>query len=654
MAGGGIAPYVTVLADVLRRIAEVTIVTSASYEPKYHELKAELHPGLPHPDVRLAFVPDPEGHEVGSFFSSLHLYSARVYERLKQLFPDGGPDVVEFSDYLGEGAVTTQAVRTHDPALRNTTVVVKLHTTAEVVHLLDGWVDDAVGARATYELERYSLRYADALLYGGGDVYGTYERFYGRRRLAPGQVVRQPVIDAPAAEQGVPSEILEGDAPVRFLYFGRFERRKGVQNLARAVMGSSSDRFTLTMVGGDTQTGPLGASLRDNVALTVAGDERVRLLGQVDPRDVPALLADHDAIVVPSLWECWPNVALEALRANRPLLATPVGGLAEMAGEGPGDRAGWHVRDTGVPALRDALERLSASPAEIAEVVALDGPRRRFEALVEREGTLRAYEALAERRRERRERHGRSAARRARRPLVSVVVPYFRLEQYVGETVESLLGQTYPELEVLVVNDGSLREEDRVLERLAARLPIEVVTQPNSGLGAARNFGIRLARGRYVLPFDADDLLDPSFVARCVEVLEEDRAVSYVTSWIAYMNEEGRPDERFGDGWHPISNDSILLDDVNTAGSALALFRREVFEEVEYETDLTSYEDWLFYQELQVRGLFGHVIPERLVHYRLRASSMLRTTGVPSMERIHQERRAHFRRNRVRWTSPTA
>ena len=646
MTGGGIAPYVTVLANVLREIAEVTIVTSDAFEDRYLELVAEGHPRLPHPDVRVAFVREPRPEELGTFFSPLHLYSSRVYERLKELFPQGGPDVVEFSDYLGEGAVTAQAARTADPALRNTTVVVKLHTTAEIVHLLDGWVDDSVPARATYELERYALRYSHALLYGGGDVYGTYQRFYGARRLAPGRVVRQPVLDAPPAGGGVPDEVLNGDTPVRLLYFGRFERRKGVQNLARAIMGSTSDRFTLTMLGGDTRTGPLGASLRNNVEMTVAADERVQVLDHVDPREVPALLAAHDAVVVPSLWECWPNVALEALRANRPLLATPVGGLAEMAGDGHGERAGWHTRDTSVPALREAVERLADAPWAIAEVIDLGGPRRRFEALVEEEGTLSAYTELAAR-------SARPPRRRPPRPLVSVVVPYFKLEQYVGETLDSLLAQTYEPLEVLVVNDGSLRPEDRILERLAERLPIEIVTQTNRGLGAARNFGVAVARGRYVLPFDADDLLDPTFVARCVEALEADPEISYVTSWIAYMDEEGRPAPDLGDGWQPISNDSILLDDVNTAGSALAVFRREIFDEVAYETELVSYEDWLFYQELQVRGFFGHVIPERLVHYRLRPRSMLRATGVPSMERIHQERRAHFRSNRIRWTSPS-
>ena len=88
------------------------------------------------------------------------------------------------------------------------------------------------------------------------------------------------------------------------------------------------------------------------------------------------------------------------------------------------------------------------------------------------------------------------------------------------DAIESLVAQTYPRIEIVLVNDGSFEEEDWVVAELAAQLPVVVVSQMNQGLGAARNLGVLQSRGRYVFPLDADNIAEPEFVARCVEVLE--------------------------------------------------------------------------------------------------------------------------------------
>ncbi len=134
---------------------------------------------------------------------------------------------------------------------------------------------------------------------------------------------------------------------------------------------------------------------------------------------------------------------------------------------------------------------------------------------------------------------------RADSPLVSVVVPYYRMDRFVEETIASIAAQTHSPIETIVVDDGSMREEDdRVLAWLAERYPLSVVTQQNSGLGQARNLGIQLSRGRYVLPLDPDDVILPRFVERCVEVLEERPELAYVTAWSEYVDERGLPARR--------------------------------------------------------------------------------------------------------------
>ena len=122
--GGGIAPIVAAAARQLSASAEVTVVTSASYEQEYERLRAERDPLLPPESVRLVFVDEPDGEDWGAFLSYMHAYSARVDRALRRAFPDRGPDILEFCDYLGEGFVTAQAldstrsVARADPTLR--------------------------------------------------------------------------------------------------------------------------------------------------------------------------------------------------------------------------------------------------------------------------------------------------------------------------------------------------------------------------------------------------------------------------------------------------------------------------------------------------------------------------------------------------------
>ena len=283
----------------------------------------------------------------------LHCYGARVYARLRELYPDRGPELIEFPDYLGEGFVTLQAAQTLDPFLADTRVCVRIHSTAEVCDLLDGFCKPDFPSRAVHEFERFSLAHADRVIWQGGDVLGTYRRFYGPTGLAPDTRIRYPFHGQVAAAGGDAGFRVGGR--VRLLYAGPLERRKGVQDLVRAATGMARIDFCLTLVGGDTNTAPLGVSMCEQLRLAVGDDPRVRLLGAVERGAVAEAIRAHDAVVIPSLWECWPYAALEALCLNRPVLATPVGGLVELVRPG---HSGWLASGTGAVALEDALEEL--------------------------------------------------------------------------------------------------------------------------------------------------------------------------------------------------------------------------------------------------------------------------------------------------------
>lgn len=630
--GGGIAPIVAAAARALSTVGEVTVFTSADHRAEYERLVAESDPRLPPPSVRLAFVEEPNSAGWGAFYSYMHAWSARVHRALREEYPDRGPDLIEFCDYLGEGFVTLQARKSGDPWSELTRVCVRLHTTSYITSVLDAYLPDDFATTATFEAERYVLRNADTLLWSGGDVLGTYQRLYGADALAPAERIpdaflneEDPVID----RSGAPDD----RTPLRLLYLGRLERRKGVQNLVRAVTALGRAPVRLTLLGADTPTAPLGSSMRGQLELMAAVDSRIDFHQSVARSEVGRLIRSHHVVVVPSLWECWPNVGREALMNNRPLLATPVGGLVEMARPG---RSGWLARDRSEAALREEIAELAAQPARVAELIHSGGPRAVFEELTDTDALVNRYRRLIARPLDR------PFARASRAPLVSIVIPYFELERYLPETLASAAGQSHSAIEIIVVNDGSLRSADSMVYELAESYGATVVTQPNSGLGAARNFGVAASRGQYVLPLDADDVISESFVARCVLALEQDPDVAYATSWVRYVDPEGHPVSDADGGYTPLGNWSSLIRRANVGGTCTALMRASLFDAgLRYSTDLTSYEDWLLFLQLHEVGRYGVVIPERLIDYRVRSESMMRNVGEPRLARLQGELQAH-------------
>jgi len=126
---------------------------------------------------------------------------------------------------------------------------------------------------------------------------------------------------------------------------------------------------------------------------------------------------------------------------------------------------------------------------------------------------------------------------------VSVIIPVFNGETYIVETIESVLNQTYASLELIVVDDGSTDDTQRILKDYHSR--IRYVYQPNSGVSAARNHGLRLARGAYIVFLDADDVLLPTKLADQVACLDKVPTAGCVHS-----------------GWHLIDAQGECIDTV--------------------------------------------------------------------------------------------
>jgi glycosyltransferase involved in cell wall biosynthesis len=121
-------------------------------------------------------------------------------------------------------------------------------------------------------------------------------------------------------------------------------------------------------------------------------------------------------------------------------------------------------------------------------------------------------------------------------PLVSIIVSCYNGEQYIADTLNSLLNQTYPQLEIIVVNDGSTDNSETVIKSFADKR-ISYYYQSNKGQCAALNYGFSKSSGKYIKFYDADDILEPEVIKGQVAALQGmgDDCISFI-EWRRFYN----------------------------------------------------------------------------------------------------------------------
>jgi glycosyltransferase involved in cell wall biosynthesis len=246
--------------------------------------------------------------------------------------------------------------------------------------------------------------------------------------------------------------------------------------------------------------------------------------------------------------------------------------------------------------------------------------------------------------------------------LVSVIIPAFNAAEYIRQTLDSVIAQTYPKIEVIVVDDGSSDTTSAVVKEFAARdARIELVQQSNAGAGAARNTAIRKARGKYIAPLDADDFWFPEKLEKQVARLEQcGSETGLVYCWSMLIDQRG---ELFGDCSQTVEGRlrrAVILRNIVGNGS-VPLFRATTIEKVGLyltraeQGGAQGCEDWDLY--LRIAEHFDvRVVPEYLMAYRQAGSSMsanaeTMATSFAVVMRRARERNSDLRSSLFRWSA---
>ncbi len=215
------------------------------------------------------------------------------------------------------------------------------------------------------------------------------------------------------------------------------------------------------------------------------------------------------------------------------------------------------------------------------------------------------------------------------KPLVSIVIPVYNANKYLSECLDSLYNQTYKNIEIIIVNDGSTDGSEKIIDNFYKKYRSNTVVLKNSKPSGftgevAANQGIRIAKGIYVARMDADDIAFPDRIEKEVNFLEKHKDYFLVSSSAEVIDELGK----WIGCWNLGKDYNLILKKIfltNSIVNSSILFRKSEIKKDFYKIKYSGFNDyytWIYYLS---QGNKIHTLNDALVKYRTSDSSSTRT-----------------------------
>jgi glycosyltransferase involved in cell wall biosynthesis len=604
----------------------------------------------------------------------------RILQALEELHRVYHFDLIEFPDFLAFGFRSIQARRT-GRCLGSARLCVKLHGTSAWQREGDHRWPDGPGDLSLDFLERYAFENADVQM-----APSRYMLDYVERQ---GWNLGDAVVAHPFPHAIVPTTLTDEQAPSEVVFFGRLEVRKGLDLFLDAASDLPAG-VEVTFLGRDTVL-PSGQSAAAYIKDRLCGRAFKIHTDLTREEALNYLAAERRLYVIPSLAETFGLAVAECAVNGLPFIATLAGGTPEVIPD-PEIQNGSFFEPTSRDLRRSLNGYFKMPPAR--RIALRVQARKAVDPEVRNRRLTEAYDDILERyRRESAPRlsvsinavvplpvespdsapecdagggdpefdhrqaaktptlfdHDASATVAFPGPLVSVAIPYYNLGRYLPATLEALAAQTYPHIEVIIVDDGSTCPVSiRVLNELQQQYPqFRFTSQKNSGPGVARNRALAEARGEFFIPVDADNVATPTMVERFVYGMMRNPDLSVLTCFLkAFNHDEGIDAEVSEFVYMPTGGPFVASCFENVYGDTNAIFRTQQFRDAGgFETDPDTFiEDWETFVKLAAGGLKIDVIPDALFYYRIRGDnrsltmSRGRSDRYPFVQRMIQRR----------------
>jgi glycosyltransferase involved in cell wall biosynthesis len=399
--------------------------------------------------------------------------------------------VVHFQDWHANGFWSIKAKRL-GLAFDQTTLTVTTHSPTK-------WQDDGMQLFGPEPIETAKLVWAEHYAIEHCDVLLSPTRYMLGWLSQQGVHLPEAVFVSPNAytESTHESHMIDVDND-HLIFFGRLETRKGVHVFAEALRRLQRDcgplprtvSFLGTLV---TVNGRPAAEYLDTLRRDLAPVE-VRVISNLDNRGALEYIEQSQGLVViPSLVDNCPYVVIESIENRIPFLAARTGGIPDMVDPGA-------TFEPTPAALAERLaERHRIDHTNMHHPYAVREAARIWRDLHREEGPLEGPDGASPK----------VASDYGDSPRVSICIPFFEDERYLATLLEVLVNQSYSDIEIVVVNDGSVPDASREFHRVAAERRgsrFRFLTTENRGPGAARNAAAEVATGDLLLFLDADDL----------------------------------------------------------------------------------------------------------------------------------------------------
>ncbi len=220
----------------------------------------------------------------------------------------------------------------------------------------------------------------------------------------------------------------------------------------------------------------------------------------------------------------------------------------------------------------------------------------------------------------------------ARKPEISVIIPLYNHERFIEMAISSVLEQSFPDFELIIINDGSTDNSAKIVKKFNDNR-IRYVSRANKGAYETINEGVRLAKGEYISILNSDDFYDKDRLKKCVNILKNNRSLAAVFSYINIIDGHGNlMDSKEGDksNWGKIKNKITFENQVNPLLSLLAgnflvttsnLFcKKEIFNKIGYFRNLRYTHDYDMFLRI-CQNFKTYILPELLLFYRVHSSN---------------------------------
>ncbi|MGB0561655.1 MAG: glycosyltransferase [Spirulinaceae cyanobacterium] len=632
---GGIAAYVGNTAAMFRHSGhQLTIFTPgqrATVEQKDGCTWVTIVPRKDQPLAVTQAHPHSDNHPtfpynvMGDWAALSYQLSETVIDYIRN---HGQPDAIESEDYSGLAYFLLQQKLTGCPELQGVPIVLTLHSSQYMLYGVSGMPRYRLADYWVGRMEKFCTLAADGII-------APTHYIAQQAKDALGNTLDIEVIPLPATQSLLNPDHIPDVIPQRgdVVYFGRLEVRKGVVPLVAACqrLWDAGIEFRLTLIGNDTWYHHQGQSmktyLRQKYGIYLSSGKLI-LEAAIAPPKLYQRLAKAWCIVVPSIWENFPNTVLESLLLGKVVLATGGVGHEEMLRIPPeniGLLFDWSMPQTFDDQLQDVLamsvEALQQRGRKIRKaILSLTSPSQilnqrlqHLKCVIEQSTQNKRCEFPSLNYQP----HGfiprpkKSTSPTGISGLISICIFWDDNRKLITETLDSIYESDHNLIEVILLNRKNAKlGKLGILDAVQTQYPqLTVIDGHSQGIAVARNEMAAIASGEYLAFLNAGDLVSPTFYSRTVKIFENYANVGFVTAWLEILNQP----QRAYITWNP---EFPYLLGQNMIGSCVVVRKSTYLAVGEMQTDFAgsfedqNFEEYNFWISLCEQGWVGVVVPE--------------------------------------------